>query len=322
MKQNVVELERQLKQATSDKEKLDALLALAVHNAEEDFIEGWRFGQEALELSKIMLNPAAEARAHEAIAGCLWKLTDYTVSYEHYEKAIDINLGLGDFYRVAKCYCGVGIIHGINEEFDRALDVFDEALKFAKKANKLQLAATITGNIGHVYLKTGRYDEAMECYSYAKQYHQENGHKQGAADMLSGMAGIAVLQGDFDKGLELAKRSLELFKHLKHERGIAVGIMNVGEAYRLMGKLEQAKDNLIKALNYSRSINLVMTESDVLKKLSQVYTELNDTEEAQKYLELYMATEREEKKEALRKKAEQVDRFRKAQEDYPNDHLV
>ena len=80
MKQNVVELERQLKQATSEKEKLDALLALAAHNSEEDFIEGWRFGQEALELSKIMLNPAAEARAHEAIAGCLWKLSDYTVS--------------------------------------------------------------------------------------------------------------------------------------------------------------------------------------------------------------------------------------------------
>jgi tetratricopeptide (TPR) repeat protein len=315
MEQHVVELEKQLKRATSEKEKLSALLDLAFHHVNEDFIDGWRFGQEALELSKVMIDDRSEAMAHEAIAGCLWKLTDYVDAIDHYEKALDINIANGDWYRVAKCYCGIGIIHGINEDFVHALDCFEQALKSAKQAGKLKLAATVTGNIGHVYMKTGKYEEALSCYKHTKSFHEENGFKQGAADMLSGMAGVAVLQGDYQRGLELARRALEAFKAIRHERGIAVGIMNVGEAQQRMGQLEESKKTLIKALNYSRSINLLMTESEVLKKLSQVCAELNQTEESAKYLDLYMASESEEKKEALRKRTEQSDRFRRAQQD-------
>ena len=310
-----VELENQLKKATSDKEKIDALLNLAFHHTDDDFIDGWRFGQEALELSKAMLDKESEAKAHEAIAGCLWKLTDYAVSMEHYELALDIYLSRADLYRASKCYCGMGIIHGINEDFQMSLECFEEGLFAAKKAEKLSFAATITGNIGHIYLKIGRYDDAMDCYKYSKDFHEKNGMKKGAADMLSGMAGVAVLQGDYDRGIELARRALEAFKAIGHERGIAVGIMNVGEAQRRMGKLEDAKKTLIKALNYTRSINLLMTEPQVLKKLSQVCTELNDQESANKYLELYMDSESEEKKEALRKRSEQSDRFRRVQRD-------
>lgn len=310
-----VELEDQLKKATSDAEKIEALLELAFYHTNHDFIEGWRYGQKALELSRIMLEKESEAKAHEAIAGCLWKLTDYAVSMEHYEQALDIYLSKANLYRASKCYCGMGIIHGINEDYQLALECFEEGLLAAKKADQLNFAATITGNIGHVYLKVGRYEDAMDCYRFSKDFQEENGFKQGAADMLLGMAGVAVLQGDYDKGLELARRALEAFKAVKHERGISVGIMNVGEAQRRMGQLEEAKQTFLKALNYARSINLLMVESEVLKKLSQVCTELKDHEGSSKYLELYLASESEEKKEALRKRTEQSDRFRRVQGD-------
>ena len=42
----------------------------------DDFIEGYRLGQEALDLAKILIEKEAEALAHEVIAGCLWKLSD------------------------------------------------------------------------------------------------------------------------------------------------------------------------------------------------------------------------------------------------------
>jgi tetratricopeptide (TPR) repeat protein len=97
-----------------------------------------------------------------------------------------------------------------------------------KKADKMQMAATITGNIGHIYLNLGRYKDALDCYEHTYEFQKSNGNKQGAADMLSGMAGVYVFQGEYDKGLELARRCVELCKAANYQRGVAVGIMNVG----------------------------------------------------------------------------------------------
>jgi hypothetical protein len=58
-----------------------------------------------------------------------------------------------------------------------------------------------------------------------------------------------------------------------------------------------------------------MTETGVLKKLSDVCSILGERDESAKYLELYLATDREEKKEALRKKTEQSDKFLRLQEE-------
>ena len=315
MSDKLVELEKSLSEAQTEQEQMESMIALAFHHMNDDFIEGWRYGQEALDLAKVLIERYAEAQAHEAIAGCLWKLSDYSLAMEHYEQALDRFLGLGDLYHMSKCHCGMGIIHGINDDFRKALECFDEGLRCAKKADKLQMAATITGNIGHVYLNMGRYDDAMECYEYSYDYQKSIGFGQGAADMLSGMAGVSVLKGDFDKGLELARRAVDACRAANHQRGVAVGIMNVGEALKRMGKLEEAKDQYKKALNYARSINLVMTEADVLKKLSEVCSELGEMEESAKFLELYIATEREEKKEALRRKSAQSEKFQKVRAD-------
>lgn len=304
-----IELEKQLKLASSDKEKLDLLIALASHHKDDDFIDGWRYGQEALELASSLRAKESECRAHEVIAGCLWKLADYSKAMEHYETALDGFLGLADYYRMSKCYCGIGIIHGINENHQKAIENFDEGLACAKKANKAEMAATITGNIGHIYFKMGRYDDAMGCYEYSLNHHKNDGSEEGVANMLSGMAGIHVFKGEYDKGLELERRAVEICRAADYQRGIAVGFMNIGEALRRMNKLEDAKDSLKKALNYSRSINLTMLEADVLKKLSEVCGELGEDEEASTYLKRYIATEQEEKKEALKRRTEQTDKF-------------
>ncbi|MCB0756193.1 MAG: tetratricopeptide repeat protein, partial [Flavobacteriales bacterium] len=273
MSDQLDELEKNLAEAKTEKDQMDAKLALAHHHMNDDFIEGYRLGQEALDLAKILIEKEAEALAHEVIAGCLWKLSDYTLAMEHYETALDGFLSLGDLYHLSKCHCGIGIIHGINEDYQMALERFEEALRCAKKADKLQMAATVTGNIGHIYLNLGRYKDALDCYEYTYEYQKSIGFKLGAADMLSGMAGVHVLQGEYDKGLELARRAVEAAKAANHQRGVAVGIMNVGEALKRMGKPEEAKKEYKKALNYARSINLVMTETDVLKKLSEVCDE-------------------------------------------------
>lgn len=298
-------LERSLKEANDDFTRLEILLQMIRVLKDDDFVEGWKCANDALELSKKLNDRGANASAHEGFANILWKLAEYSQSIEYFEQALDKYLGLGDLYGVARCYCGMGIISGTMEQYRTALEYFEEGLSAARRAGKHHLAATITGNIGHIYFNLGRYQDAMDCFNHGLDFYSEIGESQGTANMLGGMAGVHVFQGEFTKGLELVRRALVLHKQVKHKRGIAVSMMNIGIALQKMGKLEQARTELKSALNYARSIGLKMSEYEILKHLSQVCSELGDEEASAQYLRLYMDGQREENQQNVKRKNEQ-----------------
>lgn len=305
MQDNTIQLERELANAKDDKERLSILLQLLNNVKESEYVDGWKYGSEALELAVELEDRIGVARSHEGLANCLWKLAEYDEAMEHFEKALDNFLSQGDLHGTARCYCGMGIVLGSLDNYRSALEYFDDGLSAAKRAGKHELAATIIGNIGHIYFNFGNYPDAMKCFENSYQFYQETGSASGAANMLGGMAGIHVYQGEHHKGLELVRRGLELHRQGGNVRGIAVAMMNIGISLQKMGKLEQSKKELKSALNYTRSINLKMTEHDVLKILIEVCSELEEHGQANKYLEQYLDLQQEEKKLGVQRKNEQ-----------------
>ncbi|TNF25062.1 MAG: tetratricopeptide repeat protein [Bacteroidetes bacterium] len=305
MSTEIDRLERELEHADGDEKRLELLLDLVYQLKDEEFVEGWKRANEALDIAERLNDRAACARALEGLANILWKLAEFSQSISQFERALDKYLGMGDLYGVARCYCGMGIISGSMEEYRTSLEYFEEGLSAARRAGRAHLSATITGNIGHVYFNLGRYHDAMECFQHGLNFYTETNDAQGTANMLGGMAGIHVFQGEYGKGLELVRRALVLHKQEKHKRGIAVSLMNIGLALQKMGKLQQARTELKSALNYARSIGLKMSEYETLKHLSQVCSELGFEEEASQYLRLYMDGQKEENKENVKRKNEQ-----------------
>ena len=302
---NLRELELKLEQSSNDVERLTALLDLGDVLVNTDFVEGWKLSSEAIELATKINNREGLAHAHEINGNSLWKLAEFTTAMENLEIALDKYLGLGDLYGVSRCYCGLGVIAGSLEQYAPALDYFEEGLSAARRADRPQMAATLTGNIGHVYFKTGRYKEAMECFQHGLEFYKEVGNHHGSGNMLSGMAGIKVYLGDYDEGIELTRRALALHKKAKHQRGIGVTMMNLGIALHKKGKLDAAKTELKSALNYARSIDLKMTEHDILKNLSELCSDMGLEDEASEYLRAYIDSQQEEKKLSVARKAEQ-----------------
>lgn len=307
----IIELEKKLAVAKDKPEQLSTLLQLLDLLAQSDYVEGWRYGHQALELAGQLGDRMSLSAAHEDLANCLWKLAEYSDSMDHYEKALDYYLSLGDLYGAARCYSGLGIVAGTMENFKASLEYFDDGLSAAKRDGKEELAATITGNIGHVYFNLGNYGDAMNCFQSSLEFYQHQNDLVGAANMLGGMAGIHVYQGEHSKGLEFVRRSLQLHKQAKNVRGVAVSLLNIGIALQKMGRLAQAKKELKSALNYSRSINLKTTEHDILKNLSDVCSQMEEHDLASQYLELYLEAQREDKKLAVKRKNEQ---FRQRQQ--------
>lgn len=306
MSENVIELESRLNSSLNSAERLNILMELATQYANDDFVESWKYAQEAVSLAEVGKDREMEAKAHETLAQSLRKLAEYSDALEHFENALDNFLGLGDLYAVARCYCGMGIVYGSLEEYRTALECFEEGLSASRRANRPSLAATLTGNIGHVYFNMGRYQDALDCFQHSYDFYKEKDNSQGAGNMIGGMAGIYVFQGEYSKGLEFVRRAYQLHRKAKDQQGIAVSQMNIGLTYLKMGDIERAEAELNKALNYARSVSYKVIEYDTLKHLSQVYSELDKPEKSRECLQLYLEGSQEEKKLEVQRKKEQM----------------
>ncbi|MBL4587526.1 MAG: tetratricopeptide repeat protein [Flavobacteriales bacterium] len=305
MKEELGQLELALKQDQQPAERLNTLLQILEAVDGMDLPRSEMLANKAIGLATQLNAPASLAKAHGHAAAALWKLAEYAQSMEHYDKALDKYLALGDMHGVAKCYIGKGIICGSLDEYRTSLEYFEHGLVASKKAARPLLSATIVGNIGNVYFQIGRYKDALDCFERGLEFYNEKEHPDEVAHMLGGMAGVYVYQGDLNKGLEYVKRTLSLHRKGVRPHGEAVALLNLGMTLRKMGRKEKAKLQLLEALAFTRSSKLKSVEFDIHQNLSQVYTELGRADESSKHLNLYLEMEKEEKQAALKRKTEQ-----------------
>ena len=300
------QLVKQLDKSSSKQERLKVLLDLVTIYKEQDYLQGWKTANEAVSLAKALDDEPSLANAYQSLATCAWKLADYTMGLEHFVDALEVYSRIGDKYGVAKCYCGMGIINGSLEEYKTALEYFEIALENSLAAKRFELSATLKGNIGHVYFNFGQYQKALGFFKEALAQSEESGYNGVAANMLAGIAGVHVYLGDYAKGLKMVRRAYELHKKVNRDHGTAVSIMNIGITLHKMGKLEEAEYELRKALEFSRSINLKTIEQQVISELVSLYTDLDNQEQAQIFMELHQEVMREEKKLSVQRKNEQL----------------
>ena len=284
-------------QNQNDSEKLQLLVELVELMKDQNFTKACEYAHEAIELAEKLCDTKANAKAREGLANSLWKLSEYEESILQFQTALDLKLGLSDYYGVAQCYCGMGVISGILEQYDKALDYFERALSSAQVAKRFQLSAVITGNIGSVYFNLSRFEDSMQCFQHSHDYFVEIGYIRGIADMLDGMAGIYVHRGQYGEGIEILRKSLALRQQENYKRGIACSMLNIGIANKQAGKPKQAKFEFETALSYSRSINLKIYDQELLQQLMDVCLELGETESFRKYLQDYERAQYEERKQ-------------------------
>ncbi len=306
MKPEHKELYQALEDAKTDSIRLTALLELALVFSNENFVEGWKFSNEALLLATKLRDEPARAKSFEGMASASWKLAEYSMSLEHFADALEIYRAQDDAYGVARCFCGMGIICGSVDEFITALEYFEEGLAASKEADRPQLTASITGNIGSVYFNFGQYRQAMDCFQLGLDYYQDLSLLPGAANMLSGMAGVHVFLAEYQLGLDKIEKAIAIHLKANHIVGYAVARMNRGITLHRMGRITEAEQELLSTLDYARSVELKSAEFDILAHLVEFYTELGKPDKIAFYSELHADGITEAKKQTLKMKNERL----------------
>ena len=187
-----------------------------------------------------------------------------------------------------------GNIYRLKEEYDTALQYYQDAEKLAIELDNPNLQAIITGNIGNVFLMQQDYQEAFKSYASALRVFQKQQDKDGEGRMLTSLGSVNMTIGNYDMALDYFNKSLAVYQQNPSEdNNRAVTYMNIGWIYYETERFSEAKQFFEKGLNILQEKNDKFFVIGCYTYLAKIYKEIGPLNKAFEYAEksLILASE-------------------------------
>jgi len=216
-------------------------MILAESQADSALLLGRQVTSEATRLrldSLVMKGHGAQGLAYEYLV-----LLDSALN--HYDSAILIAERLGDGERVASYIASKGIACFYQDDYARAIQFNDEALKRYAADKNLRGQAKVLNNMGIVYRTRSEYSKAIETY----------------------------------------QRSIEIKASLQDTLGLGYSYMNMGRAYYHLDSTALSLENYKKALYYLSFTDDQRSISEIKAGLGTSYLDAGDVNQARALFE-------------------------------------
>jgi len=210
------------------------------------------------------------------------------ICLKHFKKQLD-RLGQAAVYGV------LGTLYFNQNKFNDSILNYSSAYEIYKDLNQAQEQITCLKGIGNSLIKLNQLDDACDKFLDCSAICSDNNDIYNLLDCIANLIFIYETQEKWDIIFELYKKSLEAFEKIKDVKGIIVSYFNMGilrkksnkldealnyfkqgtnraidsnytelilkglsyvaEILFYMGKLKEAKNEYIKALNLAEKIN-------------------------------------------------------------------
>ena len=182
----------------------------------------------------------------------------------------------------------IGVMFWKQEEFDLAMEYFEQAYEMAYEAGDLPRAANPLNNIGIIHYQREDYDQALVYFKRALEIRREEGDQQGIAQSLSNVGLIYKVQGDLETAIEYYLQALELDEKYSKPEDHARTIGNMGTLYNAYGDYKRAAEYLNQSLKAAKSVGDLNTISTNYEGLAEAYSKQGDYRQAFEALELHI----------------------------------
>jgi tetratricopeptide (TPR) repeat protein len=192
------------------------------------------------------------------------------LSLENYFKALKMFDEMALLGGQTDCCNNIGLIYLKQAEYDKALDYFLKAKKYAELSKKKFILDNPLSNIGTVYMRKKDYKNAVLYYQQAYQLRKELGFSEGCIESLNNLGNTCLAMGDTAKGLENYSEALEIARNDSNDRSIAVTEGSLGSAL-CVHNTALALAYLQSSLAKANRMNLPDLKESVNKVLSKIY---------------------------------------------------
>jgi tetratricopeptide (TPR) repeat protein len=193
---------------------------------------------------------------------------------------------------MANIYHSCGVAYDIQEEYDKALEMYTESLQLKKEVygdDNSSLTDTMS-NMGRAFYNQEKYDKALEMYAELRQVLEAiYGYEDSSiADTINNMGNVYDSQGEYDKALEMYEESLRIKRAIcgDDHSSVADIMSNMGNVYDSQEKYDKALEVYAESLRISRAI-YGLDHPSIAKILDKMALAYGGQGENDKALEMY-----------------------------------
>ncbi len=200
---------------------------------------------QAFELAKKEDDNKGIADALNNIGHYFRMTNDFDKALESFQQALDIYRKLKGDHDIANIYDNIGHIYWYKGDFPTALDYYKRSLGMFIALDNPQRQSLSYNNLGSVYFRLGIFDESMNNYLKSLSIREEMNDPK-IHSTLNNLGNIYVRLSDYEKALEMYKRSLEC----KCDENIETQstLNNIGNIYLKQNDFDSALRYLSEAL--------------------------------------------------------------------------
>ncbi len=266
-----------------DSLRMDALLELAWSIRSSNPARAMEYAREGLALAEELNHPRVVGRALTDIGLIYWRMGNFSMAYDFFLEARQIQEREGDSFGYARTLASMGIVFSGQGYYDNALEHYFRALRHYENIDSISRTASVLNNIGTAYQRQGNYELAEEYHIRSLAIKEEFGDEKGKAFSLNNLGRVNQLRGHYSRALDYFMESLEIRERYQDTREMAATLRNIGTLYHQKESYEEAISNLTRSRDLYREVGDQRGVARVYHHLGQVYVSMGRLYAARDY---------------------------------------
>jgi predicted ATPase/DNA-binding SARP family transcriptional activator len=175
------------------------------------------------------------------------------IGKRHLLDALTIFQQLGVVYEQGIALLSLGGLAASEKDYQRAIEYTESARPLFKQVGGAH-DFIVLWNLAEYYLSSGNIDQALLVCEEMKPIAENTGNRRLLAEITAWQSRVLARYGNLDEALETGKTSLKLANEIGNAHDIAWHTWELGEIYRLMGDVQQARAYYQQALPFFKGV--------------------------------------------------------------------
>lgn len=222
------------------------------------------------------------AKTCYGLAGLFFDQRDLGQARKHFQKSLELYGKGAPPQDLVPLHLGLALIERLENNPQRSISRFKEALGLARKTGQLLDIARIQGNLANTYRTLGEMSAALEHLEESTRIRKLTGDRQGLAVCLNSLARIQTQRGEFQPALESTESALGIFEEVGDPKGMAITLCNIGELLLLRGRPREAREALERCSRLDRENDGTPLACNILFNQARVEMAVCEYERAEK----------------------------------------
>jgi len=238
-----------------------------------DYLIQWGHYRYTIDLHTRLLgqltDPGTRRASTSSLGSCHFLLGDYDRAIQLYEQALPLARGVGDQRGEAAALGNLANCYAVDGQIHRAIELFDQVVTLARETGFHQAEATALGNLASCYAVLGQTRRAIDLHERALIIDREFGYRQGEAEELGTVANCYAVLGQTRRAIELSKQALKLARETGYRRAEATCLICLGLCDADLGQWQASVDHHRQAIEIADTIGSAQKQAEARRALAQ-----------------------------------------------------